>query len=90
MSQTLIAISPEDLETLVSRAVRRALNDTSEAGMVSQTSSPLGSRRHCNAVKRRMAAGLPGAAKVGRRYLLSQDALAGRVVAHNFDNGVSP
>lgn len=74
--QTIIALSPEDLETIVARAVRRALTDTAEAGMVTQSGSPLGSRRHCNAVKRRIAAGLPGAAKVGRRYLLSQDALA--------------
>jgi hypothetical protein len=75
VSQTLIALSPEDLEAIVARAVRRALNDTSEAGMVSQSTSPLGSRRHANAVKRRLDAGLPGAAKVGRKYLLSQDAL---------------
>lgn len=45
-------------------------------GMLDQTRSPLGNRRHCNAVKRRVAAGEPGAARVGRRYLLTPDALA--------------
>lgn len=45
-------------------------------GWASQSESPLGSRRHRTAVCRRMAAGLPGAAKVGRKHLLSRDALA--------------
>jgi hypothetical protein len=74
--QTLIALSPEDLEAIVARAVRRALNTAADDGMISQTGSPLGPRRHADAVKRRLAAGLPGAAKVGRRYLLTPDALA--------------
>jgi hypothetical protein len=75
VSQTLIALSPEDLEVIVARAVRRALNAAADDGMISQAGSPLGPRRHADAVKRRLAAGLPGAAKVGRRYLLSPDAL---------------
>lgn len=72
----LVVVSPEDLEAMIARALRRALDDGSEAGLVSQSTSPLGSRRHCNAVKRRLANGLPGAAKVGRKYLLTQGALA--------------
>jgi hypothetical protein len=40
-----------------------------------QTGSPLGPRRHCAAVDRRIAAGAPGAARVGRRALLSPEAL---------------
>jgi hypothetical protein len=76
VSQTLIALSPEDLEAIVARAVRRALNTAADDDMVSQSASPLGSRRHCNAVKRRLAAGAHGAAKVGRRYLLTPNALA--------------
>lgn len=47
-----------------------------EPGMVSQEASPLGPRRHCAAVKRRVARGEPGAARIGRKYLLSPDALA--------------
>jgi hypothetical protein len=46
-----------------------------EPGMIDQSASPLGARRHCAAAKRRMARGEPGAAKVGRRYLLSREAL---------------
>lgn len=44
--------------------------------LVSQTDSPLGPRRHCAAVRRRMGAGEGGASKVGRRYLLTREALA--------------
>ena len=43
--------------------------------MVSQTRSPLGSRRHCAAVRRRVAAGQHGAFVVGRKHLLTQEAL---------------
>jgi hypothetical protein len=42
---------------------------------IPQTGSPLGSRRHCAAVDRRIAAGEPGAARVGRRRLLAPHAL---------------
>jgi hypothetical protein len=45
-------------------------------GMVDQNASPLGPRRHCAAAKRRMARGEAGASKVGRRYLLSPEALS--------------
>lgn len=45
-------------------------------GMTDQAASPLGRRRHCAAVKRRVASGKPGAALVGRRHLLSAEALA--------------
>jgi hypothetical protein len=44
-------------------------------GMIDQSASPLGRRRHCAAVRRRRARGEPGAAVIGRRYLLSADAL---------------
>ena len=43
---------------------------------IDQTQSTLGPRRHCKAVKARIAARLPGAALVGRRHLLSPAALA--------------
>lgn len=76
MPQTLIALSPEDLEIIVARAVRRALNTADDDGMRPQQGSPLGPRRHCEAVKRRLAEGLFGAAHIGRRYLLSPEALA--------------
>lgn len=51
---------------------------------IPQTRSPLGNRRHIAAVRRRLAAGEPGATQVGRKYLLTRDAMdqeLGRVVA---------
>jgi hypothetical protein len=56
--------------------------------MVDQSKSPLGRRRHCNAVKRRVGAGEPGAARVGRRYLLTPDALAEEL--HRLGQGPPP
>jgi hypothetical protein len=47
-----------------------------ELGMVDQAASPLGPRRHCAAVRRRVAHSEPGASVVGRRHLLSVAALA--------------
>jgi len=40
-----------------------------------QHRSPEGNRRHCAIVRRRIAEGRPGAAIVGRRHLLSREAL---------------
>lgn len=47
-----------------------------QPGMIDQKQSPLGRRRHCYAVRRRLSEGSPGAAVVGRRHLLSPEALA--------------
>lgn len=47
-----------------------------QPGLIDQASSPLGRRRHCSAVKRRLASGAGGAARVGRWHLLSPEALA--------------
>jgi hypothetical protein len=46
-----------------------------DVGMIDQTKSPLGGRRHIAAVRRLVAAGEHGAAIVGRRYLLSKERL---------------
>jgi len=46
-----------------------------DQNMVTQAESPLGSRRHCAAVQRRVAAGLPGASIVGRKHFLTHEAL---------------
>jgi hypothetical protein len=48
---------------------------------IDQSASPLGRRRHCAAVKRRIAAGEDGAALAGRRQLLSQEALDAELAA---------
>jgi hypothetical protein len=44
--------------------------------MITQSASPLGRRKHCAAVRRRIDSGESGAAIVGRRHLLSTDALS--------------
>lgn len=50
-------------------------NELSHADWIAQDSSPLGRRRHCAAVRARVARGQAGAAIVGRRHLLSPEAL---------------
>lgn len=46
-----------------------------QARMIAQTNSELGARRHRAAVKRRLASGEGGAAIVGRKHLLTPEAL---------------
>lgn len=65
----------DELAHRVAAIVVQRLRDA-PAGMIDQSASPLGARRHCAAVKRRLARGEAGAAKVGRRYLLSPEALS--------------
>jgi hypothetical protein len=48
---------------------------------LAQANSPLGPRRHVGRVRARLAAGLDGAALVGRRALLSPAALAEELAA---------
>jgi hypothetical protein len=63
---------------ILAREVARAVVAELRAGevdMVDQTASPLGRRRHIAAVRARVGSGAPGAAIVGRRYLLARDAL---------------
>jgi hypothetical protein len=50
---------------------------------VSQKDSPLGRNRHCAAVKRRISEGLEGAALIGRKCLLTADALREEMQAHH-------
>jgi len=69
----------------------RALDDDREA-LVDQTTSPLGPRVHCKAVKRRLAAGATGASIVGRRHFLSADALQQELarVSKRTTNNIAP
>lgn len=46
-----------------------------EPSWLDQSRSPLGPVRHCRAVKRRVERGEPGASIVGRKHLLSPEAL---------------
>lgn len=71
---TLDGILDELAERLATRVAERLR--VGEPNMIAQTGSPLGARRHCYAVKRRLARGEPGAAVIGRRHLLTPDALA--------------
>jgi hypothetical protein len=65
----------DEFATRVAAHVIRQLRGPASADMVAQAASPLGSRRHCRAVRRRIEAGKGGAAIVGRRFLLSAEAL---------------
>ncbi len=66
---------------LIASLVVQKLQTGALAGYVDQAVSPLGPRRHRAAVLRRIAAGQPGAAKIGRRHLLSRDALEAELAA---------
>jgi hypothetical protein len=52
-----------------------------QPGWIDQNASPLGPKRHCAAVRRRVAKGLPGAATVGRRHLVSPESLSEELAA---------
>ena len=60
------------LDLIAERVVER-LRAGNRDGLVAQDESPLGARRHCGAVRKLVAKGVPGAAIVGRRYLLSRE-----------------
>lgn len=64
-----------ELAQRIGEVVLRGLRE-GDPGWVDQTTSPLGPRRHCAAVQRRVRSGIAGASVVGRRYLLSTEALA--------------
>ncbi len=77
------------IDTIVNRVVQR-LAAGQHADWVDQGGSPLGPRRHRAAVLRRIAAGQPGATKIGRRHLLSRDALEAELAAAADKAPVSP
>jgi len=55
--------------------LRLAKCDMPLGGFVDQKKSPLGPRKHCEAVRRRLTGDEGGAAIVGRRHLLTSEAL---------------
>ncbi|HEY2408833.1 MAG TPA: hypothetical protein VGI10_22665 [Polyangiaceae bacterium] len=74
-------MSPADLARVLRAAAYECDAISAEASAergtwIDQRRSQLGPRRHCAAVKRRMADGKTDAAIVGRRHLLSQTAHA--------------
>jgi hypothetical protein len=60
---------------------RLVADEIASGALVPEQTSPLGSRRHCVAVKRRMSAGEHGACIVGNVFLLSREALAEELAA---------
>jgi hypothetical protein len=63
------------LEHAIERVLRRVLHEQ-DPDWIPQGKSPLGPKRHCAAVRRRIAERKPGARIVARRFLLSQEAMA--------------
>lgn len=64
-----------DLDAIADAIADRVVERLGGGAQIDQRGSPLGSRRHHEAVRRRLAAGKPGAAIVGRRHLLTREAL---------------
>lgn len=71
----------ELLADAIADRVAAKLRNTSAASWVDQHASALGSRRHCALVRSLMKNGDPRASRVGRRYLLTGDALT-EALAH--------
>lgn len=71
---SLETLLDELAERVAARVAERLRAGSPEA--IDQSRSPLGRRRHCHAVRRRLAAGLPGASVIGRRHLLAPEALS--------------
>ena len=72
---TLGAALLEELADEVARRVLDGLRAGRHPSQVDQHASPLGPRRHCAAVRRRLAAGLAGGTILGRRLLLTPEAV---------------
>lgn len=70
------------LEAAARRARELSAEDRADRNdWITQTASPLGPRRHVSRVRARLAAGLDGAALIGRRALLSPAALEEELAA---------
>jgi hypothetical protein len=61
------------VDLIAERVVQKLGGDGSD--WVDQSASPLGPRRHRRAVNDRLASGRPGASRIGRKCLLSREAL---------------
>ena len=64
-----------EAQAAVLRELARNEAKSDPKDMIDQHASPLGPRRHCAAVQKLVAQGKPGASIVGRRHLLSPEAL---------------
>lgn len=69
---------PSELLDAIADAIAERVVDklrSGDFGMLDQTASPLGSRRHCALARRLVNAGDGRAAKVGRRWLVAREAI---------------
>lgn len=64
------------IRKILREEIQAALHPSDEWRDQNPKNSPLGPRRHCAAVRRRLERNEPGARRVGDRYLLSTDAIA--------------
>lgn len=77
----VLAAALDDLADLLAERIAHRLLANDRPGWIDQSQSPLGPRRHRAAVRRRLSVGEEGASRVGRRHLLSADALAAELQA---------
>ena len=66
---------------VVARHVVEELRCGDLPGWLDQSSSPLGNRRHAAACRRRIAAGDGTAAQIGRRFLMTREAVREELAA---------
>ena len=76
MNATTLESMLDEFAERVAAKVTEKLASGGMPGALDQSRSPLGRRRHIAAARRRIASGQPGAAQVGRRYLMSPEALS--------------
>jgi hypothetical protein len=69
----------EVLADVIADRVADRLLMGSRPGWIDQGVSPLGRRRHCAVVRRRIAESAGGAAIIGRRFILSAETLAAEI-----------
>jgi hypothetical protein len=76
------AVLEEAIRVLAREIAREVVSElrAGELDMIDQSASPLGRRRHIAAVRARVSSGAPGGAIIGRRYLLSREAIEAELV----------
>ncbi len=75
MKESLAAAFEVLADAIADRVASRLLTGTG-SGWLDQAASPLGRRRHIATARTLIGLGKPGAAQVGRRFLLSNEAVA--------------
>ena len=73
--ETFVAAFEGLIRTILREEIRAALHPSIDEQWFDQRRSPLGSRRHCAATRRRATEGKPDAKKVGDRFLMTAAAI---------------